>query len=320
MSRKNTGPKLRSGSGVRWTGPELRIADRYAQAIVKGRYPHAVAAVPDCQAALDRLRRRIRDAARPDRVPPPWRAKQGIHIQLLKRARLFGRPRLLVPWHRSELTLLDRYARLVARGRFATAREAGRACAEALRELHDARPREFEGVPYRTAMSLQHRLWPRVARLRFRWFNSHWAAVEAREVDRHARLLLKRRYPNVMEAARECCRSLARLHARQERRGPKCRRNLTVRTVPGVYDRLRTRASELDRFQLPCRHWTAEERKVALRWVRKYDRHRQGKLRMNLATTADMMQAELERRGYYRGLGACVSEIVGQRRRLLLGA
>ena len=87
-----------------------------------------------------------------------------------------------------------------------------------------------------------------------------------------------------------------------------------VRTLPGVFDQVLTRAKQIAPFQIPHRRWTAEERRIAARWTRKYDLHMRGRLVMNLLTIAALLQAELGRKGYYRNVQACVTEIVTQRR------
>ncbi|UCG43757.1 MAG: hypothetical protein JSU73_03845 [candidate division WOR-3 bacterium] len=278
-----------------WTEQELRIVDRHARRVVSGRYSHAKAAVPRCRAELKRFC---------DRTPG------AVHHALLLRARMLGRPRILVRWTTAEKNLLDRFAQAVADGRIETAREAGRQCQEATRRLHRRWPARYAGVPDRSVYTIQHEIWPRVARLGLRWFNSHWSSQERGLVDRYARLAIAHRYPDTRAAARACCKAINRLHDSQDRRRTGRCRPVLVRTLGAVYDQVFDRTRELAPHRLPHRRWTAAEIRVAKRWARKYARHLRGRLRMNRSTMAQLMQAELDRKGYYRTVPACAHEII----------
>jgi hypothetical protein len=296
-----------------WGPQERRILDRFARAVRDGRFPNAVLAVEPCRNALLRLCRKTARAGRPAGFP---RTRQTVHRQLIFRARELGRPRLLARWHPSELALLDRHARYVARDRYATAREAGRACAEALRRLHDSRPDEFEGIPYRTEATLQHRLWPRVARLRYRWYNSHWDKAERALLERFARETSDGKRGCIREAARVLCRHLARLHARRERTHSGTRPK-PARSLSAVSATLFDRVQELGNKRVPNRRWSRAEQRIADRYARRYDRHCRGLLRMNLRTIATLMQADLDRKGWFRSLEACQSRIIEHRKALV---
>jgi hypothetical protein len=297
---------------LHWNAVERRVLDRFAAEVRSGAYSNAVLAVAGCRAALDQLRR-----AGGGNPALPVRTRQGIHLQLIKRARQMGRPRILIRWNDEERAFLDRYAHAVAVGRFRNAREAGRACQEALQRLHHRCPKRYAGVPDRSILTINGELLPRVGKLLFRWNKSRWAACEMAIIDRHARALVAHRYPNLRAAARVCCDAINRMHARLGRRDGRSGPALATRTLRGVFHQLWHRAHELSRFQLPHRFWTVEEEKVAARWARKYDLHMRGRLRMNLLTIATLMQAELGRRGYYRNVQACVTRTVTHRRRLV---
>ena len=287
-----------------WTPAEMAIVERFARDVLSKKYRNAVLAVEPCRAALGRAKRV---------TPPALRTRQSVHRKLIQAAIELGRVKSRVRWKPEEKAVLDRFARAVAAGRILTARGAGKACAEALRRLHRRYPEKFAGAPDRKEAGIQGELWPRVARLCFRWHNSQWSAAELALVDRHARLLIAHRYPHVRAASRACCEAVNRLHARLARRYGG-RRTRTVRTLPGVFDQVLTRAKELAPFQIPHRRWVAEEHRIAARWTRRYDQHVRGKLTMNLLTIATLLQADLGRRGYYRNVQACVTEIVTQRR------
>ena len=144
---------------VHLTTDEVAVLQRYAVAVKRGRYANAVLAVDDCRAALERLRR-----STGSQTPP--RTRQALHRQLFLRARALGRPRIRVRWHDAERKVLDRFARAVARGTILTARGAGEACVEALNRLHRRYPKKYADVRERSIFTIQHELWPRVARLR----------------------------------------------------------------------------------------------------------------------------------------------------------
>jgi hypothetical protein len=285
-----------------WTAAELAVLDRFAVAVRDRRYADAVPAVRPCRAALARLS----GAKRAGTV----RTRAAVHRQLILRARKLGRQRIHARWLDEERAFLDRFARAAADGRYETAREAGRACAEALQKLHRRCPRRYAGVPDRSASTIQHEIWPRLAKLRFRWFNSHWARREKAIVDRFARSLVAHHYPCLRAAARECCETVNQMHSRLERGRRKPR---VVRTLPGVSDQLLRSVRRLAPLQLPHRRWTDAEWRVADRWARRHEQHMRGRLKMNLETMATMMRAELGRMGYYRNVQACVTAIVTRR-------
>jgi hypothetical protein len=287
-----------------WTSAEARVAKRYARAVLAKKYGNAVLAVEPCRAELAR-------AAKGSRFF--LRTRTSVHARLVSDAIALGRVKSRVRWTSEEKAVLDRFARAVADGRIPTARGAGKACVEALRRLHRRYPEDFAGAPDRNEAGVQGRLWPRVAKLRSRWFNSHWSQAEMVLVDRYSRLLIAHRFPHVRAASKACREAINRMHARlARRRGAK--HAVEVRTLAGVFDQILTSAKEIAPFQIPHRHWTAAEHRVAARWTRKYDEHRRGRLTMNLFTIAALLQAELSRKGYYRNHQACVTEIITQRR------
>jgi hypothetical protein len=290
----------------RWSAAEMAVVRRFARGVLSKKYRNAVLAVEPCRAALGPV------------TGTKWsglRARQSVHRKLILVAIELGRAKSRVRWKPEEKAILDRFARAVAEGRMRTARGAGKACAEALSRLHRRYPEKFAGAPDRKEAGIQGELWPRVAKLRSRWFNSHWSAAELALADRYARLLIAHRFPHVRAASKACCEAVNRLHARlARRRGGK--QPGTVRTLPGVFDQILTRAKEIAPFQVPHRRWIAEEHRIAARWTHKYDQHVRGKLTMNLFTIAALLQAELDRKGYYRNVQACVTEIVTQRRSL----
>ena len=298
-------PKPNPQVAPRWSAAEIAVVRRFARGVLSKKYRNAVLAVEPCRAALGPVTRT---------TWPGLRTRKSVHRRLILVAIELGRVKSRVRWKPEEKAVLDRFARAVATGRIRTARGAGKACAEALRRLHRRYPEKFAGAPDRKEAGIQGELWPRVAKLCHRWYNSQWSAPERTIVDRHARALVAHRYPHARAAARACCEAINRMHARLARRSGRCGPVPAVRTPSGVAEQVWLRARELAPLQLPHRHWSAEEWRVADRWARKHDLHMRGRLRMNLETMAGLMQAELGRRGFYRNVQACVTAIVTRRR------
>jgi hypothetical protein len=292
-----------------WTPAEERVVERYARAVLKKKCGNAVLAVEPCRAELARAAKGARTALR---------TRKSVHHRLVAWAIKLGRVRLHVPWTPKEEVVLDRFVRAVAGGRIRTARGAGRTCAEALHRLHLRYPARFAGTPNRSEGSAHNMIWRRLVKLRSRWYNSRWTPSELALADRHARLLIAHRFPHVRAASKACREAINRMHARQARRRG-IEHPVEVRTLAAVFNQVFTRVKELAPYQVPWRRWTAEEQRVAARWRRKYGQHKRGELTMNLRTIAALTQAELSRRGYYRGVQACVTEIVMNRREGLPG-
>ena len=293
----------------RWSPAESRVIERYARAALDGRYANMVLVVKDCRDSLVQAE----FANRRKRSNPPLRTRQAVHAMLVKAASRLGRPPVRVRWSSGERALLDRFALAVAENRYEGAREAGTDCRDAISRLHRRSPGRYAGFPERSLHTIQHGIWPRVAKLRWRWFGSHWSSDERALVDRYARSLIAHRFPNVKAASRACHRAVNHLHTRLARKRGS-RPPGEVRTLPAVFEQLLVRSKQLAPYQISHRRWTAPERRIAARWTRRYVKHVNGKLTMNLFTIAELLQAELGRRGYYRNLQACVTEIVTQRR------
>jgi len=89
-----------------WLPAESRVVDRFARAIVSGRYRNVARALPECQRELKRVRPDLR---RTD-TAAAWR--------LLCRAYDFGLPRRKHFWTDPESRLLKRYALALMRGEY----------------------------------------------------------------------------------------------------------------------------------------------------------------------------------------------------------
>jgi|GEM_PF-1847544 len=106
-----------------WLPAEDRVVDRFARAIVSGRYRNVTEALPECQRELKRARPDLRRAD----TAAAWR--------LLCRAYDFGLPRWKHLWTDDELRLLERHASALAHGKYRNIATAARcyetACARA---------------------------------------------------------------------------------------------------------------------------------------------------------------------------------------------
>ncbi len=121
--------------GPLWTKEELRVLDRCVRLILAGRLPSPRQAVTTCLPELLRIRDRNHSGhtrtweatyrALLQRIPPRYRSR-------------YRRP---PSWTPAEMRIVDRYARAVAAGRYASAGEAAEACVAPLAELR----RRIEG-------------------------------------------------------------------------------------------------------------------------------------------------------------------------------
>ncbi len=355
---------------VGWAAGEEEVAERFARAVLTGRYRHVTEAVSDCRKALDRLglpgrrtptgvRHHLNKTAR--RLGRPlvsvkWstteeeiisrfaravvqreyrtiataapvacralsalglqfgRTRQAVVDRLRARTRDMGHGAVRQLWTRQEIELADRHARAMADGTYGDAMEAARACAAAMNRLRQQHPARYREMPPRSLSRIHGVLLPRIRELIYPWRHTKWLKAELRLVDLYARAAVEHRYPSVLHAARACHKAVERLHVRRQR--GMAHRATQIRAVHSVFDKVMRRAKTLGRYRLPGRRWTPEEHQVSARWGRKYRLHREGKLRMNLPTVAKLMQAELDRLGYYRTLQACairvIDEAIGQ--------
>lgn len=89
-----------------WTSEERQVVDRFARAIVSGRYRNVKEALPECRRGL----RRAAPAIRRTDVAVAW--------AVLCRAYDLGLPRRKHLWADEELRLLERHASALARGKY----------------------------------------------------------------------------------------------------------------------------------------------------------------------------------------------------------
>jgi hypothetical protein len=273
-----------------WTEPELRLVLRYAHALEQGKYRSTSDAARACRGAMRKAGLQL------------FHSLDVVSDKL--RELTPGRTKKAARWASSEDRILARFARAIYEGRYAGVPAALPACAEALEKLtadaHPARPR-------RTLEAVSGRLRRAVSRLgpgpRRRWSES-----ENRAIERYAQAVMRKRFWNVLTAARACWAAVNRLGARGGAPDPAGRARRVTRTLTAVLDRLSERTWQLGRPRRSQRRWSKEERRISARWARRLGLHKQGRLRMSCLTMAGIMQGELGRRGYRRTRTACATE------------
>ena len=108
------------GKFVKWSAPDLRVIEQFAQELVAGRYPSIAAASLACQESLERAGRF------------GTRTEDGLASKLRKIALAMRKSQFLPRWKRDELRIVDRFARACIRGRHPSANAAVAGCRRAL--------------------------------------------------------------------------------------------------------------------------------------------------------------------------------------------
>ena len=136
---------------VAWSASGARIVDRFARALVSGKYPSIVAAARACRYALERA------GQFGNRTDSGLRAK--LRKQALDMRKAGFRPR----WSAEELRILDRFARAIIRGAYPTASAAAEPCRRALERTGlpvRARARAVEDKLRHLVLGLRHKRHP----------------------------------------------------------------------------------------------------------------------------------------------------------------
>jgi hypothetical protein len=121
-----------------WSRDEMRVIDRYVQALYEGRYRFARAAAAACARELGgTFSHSGRGGA--DRWRP--RSAVAVHAVLSRRASGLGLPRYKTDLSQAELALIERHARGVDQGEYQSWAEAARACSAELQQVYAAAAR-----------------------------------------------------------------------------------------------------------------------------------------------------------------------------------
>jgi hypothetical protein len=271
-----------SGVFTQWTREENEVADLFAEAVIKGKYPRCAAATDDCMRAL-------KAAGTSDRT------RADVFQKLVRRTLDFGRERRYTHWNPDEMAIVDRYARLLVAGGYKSGAVAAAECRDALVQAGYASHSVFgvRGLLLRAARALG-RQGGHVA----------WTVSEKAKIDRVARDYAAGKYPNIVAAAKAAIVLLG------------TSRTGKPRSIPSVEPQLLARAHELDRPKY-WRFWSEAENKVCDSWIRWYERHRHVRRYKPAREAVLGLQEELQNLGSDRTRGACNMNFYKRRKRQL---
>ncbi len=171
-----------------WLAEELRIVDRHARAIVRGKYANAAAAVPDCREALAKA------------GLPLCHPISQVGSKLRRRAHALGRGPCVVHWDPKEDSIVNRFARALADGEYPSAKPATNDCRKALAEAGLTRGRRENAVELR--LLVRSRTYGRAPSY------TRWTSGEAKVAERFVQGLVKGEYPSMAAAVAGCRRAL----------------------------------------------------------------------------------------------------------------
>ncbi len=297
MAEKLTRRRVRSWPHRKWHPDDDAVLDRYADAVVTGRYPTAAAAMPDCCRELAAAGRRsgCRTSATCQR--------------LQERVRERGHQRVPL-WRSSEERVYQRHVRLLFEGRFKHVRDAADACANVMLRLRSKfRPRPFTAIRSRMKRELRSYDLPR--------FNGEMIPQELCLFEKYARAVAAGRYASSADATPDCYCELKRMYARVGREHSLHIGRLAGRSRAVVHCRIRAAAFRLG-LQFPHRHWLPAEERIFDGWLRWYSKHRHGRRLHPLTRAANGLSDDLAKQGFRRSVCTCKWRLVTTRRRLLL--
>jgi len=173
-----------------WSETENRVADRFARAIVSGRYPNVNQALPDCRRELAHV------------TPGLPRTDDAVAWKLLCRAYDFGLPRRMRYWTDQERRLVERYASALTRGECPNSNTA-------VREVKRAFERAGLGVRHPDS-AIRDLVNARSRALGRPRYSVPFNPEEDRVFDRFSRALARNEYPHGTAAVADCRRALAR--------------------------------------------------------------------------------------------------------------
>jgi hypothetical protein len=226
-----------------WLADELRVVDRYAKALMRGRIVGTGVAAVRCREELTRLA--VAAGRDPRELPASMRERIG------KRARLHGWVLPGSEWRIEENRVLDRYVRACVRGEYPSIESAARECWKEMRGARGSFGRKLSAVRLRLLEA---------ARAQGRQPYRRWTKDELRVAARHVSLLYEGRYRCVRQAADGCARELRQRHVSLQVAYP-------PRPAAAIYQRLTNLAPT---YRLPRRkgEMTADEKKVVERYAR----------------------------------------------------
>jgi hypothetical protein len=182
-------------AGMFLTPPEERVITRYVRGLTRGRYYDARHAAAACAEELKRL------AGAVARTHPfPLRTVQR---RIYSRARKLKKPWGHTQWSSADEMTLERYARAVVGGVYATTRLAAKACRE---DMGRSQGRRTSSRPLRAVLA---RIGERTRSMGLHKY-PRWLRAEECVYRRYLRLLFEGRYRRVRDAADACAAAMSR--------------------------------------------------------------------------------------------------------------
>ncbi|MFO7674920.1 MAG: hypothetical protein R6X12_01180 [bacterium] len=298
-------PTWRAG---RWNDAERQIAERFARAVVAGRYARVGQAAQGCHAEL---------AAK--RVGPP-RTRMAVNVFVGILTRRLGL-RHASPWTLAQDRVVDRYVRELVRGRHPSLFDAARACTvELARAAGTRRRRKSRSDEHRHPLSsVVTRIRGRARELGLTWSKGAYLPEEDRVVDRFARAVVAGRYRSVRAAVGPCLEELRALHRALAKRAGIGTRYSPGRRWEGVCTRINQRSRELGRRRVTYVRWAGWEKRLLERWCGWYELWHDRRPKWALGDAVTGLQDALGARGARRSRDACKTALVVLHRRRRLG-
>jgi hypothetical protein len=288
-----------------WSAEEHRLLDSFAGKVASGRYPQARLAARDYLQRIADLRKKCPELA--------WlrvrRSVLAVEGAIRRRSHELGWLYVNLAWSAPESRILNRYAREVLAGRFATTELAARAARREIERLHRLNQTKRWAMARRSRTAIEvriHRVANSLGRARP---SSPWTAEEDRVIERFARALASGRFPDGEHAARECWVKLAQQRVLPPKGNGRLPMASATRALKAVALRLLTRAKAVG-WDGHCTRWSPAEMKVTEKWARQLwsTREQRGVLYYRVAGQA--LQLELKRHGYSRSYVACKESLM----------
>ena len=291
-----------------WSKEDSRVVERYARAVVAGRYSTALLAAQACREEL----RRARGLRRPAR---PLRAVLARLLGLTRAMGLEKYPR----WTKAEREVLDRYLRALYAGSFPHVRPAAEACAAEMRRLL-GRAGKGTGDTHsggrHTVGAVFHAMIHASMRLRLPRWRGALASLEGRLYEKYARATAAGQYADALQAAVACQDEVSRIYSRVGARNPLHVQKVAPRLLAATQQGIVHAAARL-KLQYPGRRWQPAEERIFDGWLRWYSRYRRVRRLQPLVQAANGLCDDLAKAGYRRTPRACRSRLMVLRRKMM---
>ncbi len=288
---------------ARWTSEDSRVAERYARAVVAGRYASVKLAASACHAELGRGR-----GARRCRRP-----RSAVKMRIYELCRTMGL-HTSAHWTEEERRVVNRYLRDLYAGRFPRVKPAAEACARELRQLSGpGGGGDSVGAGRHSTGAVFHAMTGLSKRFGLPRFGSAIESMERRLYEKYARAVGGGHYVNAVQAASACRREVTRIYARIGARGPLHVRRLAPRSLIGTQGAILKAVRRLS-IQYPRRRWLPAETRIFKGWLRWYSRYHRVRRLEPLTQAANGLSEDLAKNGFRRTPRACQSRLLSMRR------